>query len=139
MGTALEIVVGTLAGFGAISLALVAYIVAEALYYQVFLAPTLERDLGFRHGTACVPDPLGTRVYISAPAIRSVVYGGVFDRAGIRAGDVLPDLSNTGLFKRLHRHRGRTTELAVVDGGPGPAFSWRPRRLVQVTIPPRKG
>ena len=45
METLLMVVLGIFAAFGALAFALIAYIVWEALYYQVLLAPALERDL----------------------------------------------------------------------------------------------
>lgn len=136
MGTVMMVVLAIFAAFGAISFAFVACIVGEALYYQLLLAPALERDLGFKHGTTCMSGD-GMRGYISAVAIDSVSDGGVFQHAGFRSGDVLPDVSNTSLFKMLHRSRGRIAELAVVDGGPGPIFHYRARRIIQFAVPPR--
>ena len=136
MENVLMVVQGFFAAFGASVFALVTYILGEALYYQVLLAPTLERDLGFRHGTAYLPDD-GVLGYVSAVAIESVTDGSVFQRAGFRSGDVLPDFSHSSLFKSLHRHRGRTSELAVVDGGPGPVFHYRTRRVIRFAVPPR--
>ena len=86
METVLMVVLGIFAAFGALAFALGAYIVGEALYYQVLLAPALERDLGFGRGTACLPDD-GMRGYVSTVAIDSVVDGGVFQQAGLRGGD----------------------------------------------------
>lgn len=112
-----------------------AWVIVDALIYQGLLRPGLERDLGFQEGTALLPDR-GLRSYISAVAVDSVSEDGRFARAGVRAGDVLPDESHTSLFKKLHRHRGRMVELAVVDGGAGPAFRARPRRVVHLLVPP---
>lgn len=126
-----------LQGAGCLFLLLVAasaYIAAEAYYYQGRLGPALERDLGFREGAAYLR--IGRRLY-SAVAIKEVTAGGVFARAGFRAGDVLPDVSHTDLFKLLHRHRGRAAELAVVGSGAGPPFYERPRRVIRFAVPPR--
>ena len=119
---------------GILFFALSAYIVAEACYYQVWLGRALERDLGFRDGSAYVR--VGRRLN-SAVALGSVAEGGVLAQAGFRAGDVVPDLSHSGLFRLLHRHRGREVELAVVDGGEGPAFSQRPKRVLRFAVPGR--
>ena len=119
---------------GILFFALSAFIVAEAYYYQAFLGPGLERDLGFRDGAAYLR--VGRRLH-SAVALGSVTEGGVLARAGFRTGDVLPDLSLNDLFKLLHRHRGREVELAVVDGGEGPAFSQRPKRVLRFAVPLR--
>jgi hypothetical protein len=82
----------------------------QASYYQEFLGRELEKDMGFRHGADCLPsgNPFG---YTKAVSLISVAKGGVFAKAGFRAGDVLPEESLSGLFKRLHRCRGRITEL----------------------------
>lgn len=110
----------------------VAYIAIDSYYYQVRLGPSLKRDLGFCEGAAYLQV---NRSLHSAVAITQVDEDGVFSRAGFRAGDVLPDLSHTALFKLLHRHRGRVAELAVVDGGEGPPFSKRPRRVIRFAVP----
>lgn len=110
------------------------YITAAAYYYQVYLGPALERDLGFRHGSTYLR--VGRRLH-SAVAVEAVSDGGVFARAGFRAGEVLPGVSHTDLFKLLHRHRGRVAELTVVDGGEGLPFYERPRRVLRFSVPPR--
>jgi hypothetical protein len=124
------------AAVGALVIVPMAYIVFESFYYEVLLGPGLERDLGFRHGKAILP---GGSIYgyTASVAIESVAPGGVFHRAGFRAGDALPDVSHGGLFKLLHRHRGRVAELSVVDGGPGPPFHERTRRVIRFDVPPR--
>lgn len=138
-GFRVESVVDVLAyGFVAVVAAvtcLSAYIVWTGVYYQGVLGPALERDLGFTEGAAYLS--LGRRLY-SAVAIVAVAPGGVFDRAGFRAGDVLPGLSHTGLFRLLHRSRGRVAELAAVDGGEGPPFGERPARAIRFEVPRRR-
>lgn len=81
--------------------------------------PAPGRDPGFRDGAAYL-FAKGRRGDTPAVALAVVDEGGVMGRAGLRAGDVLPDLSHSGLFRRLHRHRGREVERVVVDGGAGP-------------------
>jgi hypothetical protein len=116
--------------------ALAMYAIAWETYYQLVVGPVLERKLGFREGKAILPG--GTIFgYTASVAIVSVVPGGVFERAGFRGGEALPDLSHGGLFWRLQRHRGRVVELSVVDGGHGPPFHERPRRVVRFEVPPR--
>jgi hypothetical protein len=110
-----------------------AYIVAVGTYYQVFLGPTLERQLGFTDGSAYLS--VGRRH--SAVALAAVAPGGVFDQAGFRSGDVLPGSSHTDLFRLLHRSRGRVAALAVVDGGQGPPFGERPVRVIRFQVPAR--
>jgi hypothetical protein len=104
--------------------------------YQELIRPRLERDLGFEEGTAVLPCS-GLRGYISAVSIIRVAKGGEFARAGFSAGDVLPEESHTGLFKKLQRHRGKAFELFIVEGGAGTPFSERPRKAIQILVPPR--
>ena len=61
-------------------------------------------------------------------SIMSLDEGGVIERAGFRVGDVLPDVSEIGLYRLLRSRRGQVAELSVVDGGPGPPFLERHRR-----------
>ena len=110
------------------------WVTAEALIYQILLRPGIERDLGFRGDTAILPNR-GLRGYVSAVAVRSVVDDRPFGRAGIRSGDVLPDESHTSLFKKLHHSRGQVLELAIVDGGAGPPFHQRTRRVTRIIVP----
>ena len=113
---------------------LTAWFVMEAWIYVGFFGKGLERDLGFVDDKAILPS---NRIfgYDSAVAVSSVIAEGPFARAGIRSGDVLPDESHISLFKKLHRHRGKTVELAIADGGAGPPFHERPRRAVRVLVP----
>jgi hypothetical protein len=111
------------------------YIVVEALYYQVLLGRDLERDLGFHDGADYI-FPNGHMH--SAVKVAALVPGGVFEHAGFRVGNVFPGLSHTGLFRLLHRHRGREAELTIVDGGPGPPFYERPTRVIRFAVPPRE-
>ncbi len=131
---------GLMASLGIAAACLVALscsVVVEALYYQGLLGPALQRDLGFREGSASLPSG-GLTGYVSAVAILDVAEGGAFACAGFRAGDVLPDESHSSLFKTIHHHRGGVAVLAIVDGGPGPPFSDRPRRVLHVSVPPRR-
>ncbi len=135
METLLLVVEYFVAGFGVLILVLTLYIIVTAYYYQVLRGPVLERELGFRHGSAYLPDH-NVQGYISAVCVDHVVDDGVFAQAGFRSGDVLPDVSLTGFFKRLHHHRGSHVEFAVVDGGDGPPFRLRPRRVMGFAVPP---
>jgi hypothetical protein len=112
------------------------FVVASAIYYHTLLRRSLERDLGFRHGSASIQSP-GFQGYENSVAIISVTDGGVFQKAGFRAGDVLPEESFIGLFRLLHRHRGRIVELVVADGGDGEPFKARPRRTIRFFVPAR--
>jgi hypothetical protein len=108
------------------------YVVVEAHHYHGRIASDLQRELGFREGTIYNRSSRWTE---SAVAIVEVADGGVFCRAGFRAGNLLPSYSHTGLFKLLHRHRGQEAELAVADGGDGPSFYKRPLRVVRFVVP----
>jgi hypothetical protein len=109
-------------------------VVAASIYYVSLRGRALEKELGFRYGSACLPSS-GLAGYTSSLALVSVVDGGIFDRAGFRQGDVLPDESVIGLFRTLHHRRNQVAELAVVDGGPGPPFHERPRRMIRFVLP----
>ena len=112
-----------------------AVVLLAASYYYCFLkGEPLNTDLGFRHGTAWLNYP-SLRGYVDAVCIMSIDEGGVFERAGFRVGDVLPDVSVIGLYRLLHSRRGQVAELSVVDGGPGPPFLQRPRRVIRVLVP----
>jgi hypothetical protein len=121
MAFLLTLVFTVVAFLGAGAAVVVAWIVSDALIYLSCFGPSLERDLGFRDDTAILPAS-GIRGYVSAVAFRSVNEEGPFGRAGVRSGDVLPDESHISLFKKLHRHRGKIVELAIVEGGNGPQF-----------------
>jgi hypothetical protein len=132
----LAIVVSVVALLGAGAAIFTAWTVAQAWIYVGLFGPGLERDLGFRDDKAILPTS-NVFGYISAVAVKSVIAESPFARAGIRSGDVLSDESHISLFKKLHHHRGETVELAIVDGGSGPPFHERPRRVVRVLVPPR--
>jgi hypothetical protein len=129
-------VLSVVALLGAGATVVAAWIVTDAFIYLRCFGPSLERDLGFRDDTAILPDS-GMRGYVSAVAVSSVSEEGPFGRAGVRSGDVLPDESHISLFKKLHCHRGKIVELAIVDGGDGPPFHERPRRAIRIPVPPR--
>ncbi len=136
MGILLDSLMNVFRLLGVAVAILSAWIVFEAVVYQRVIRPGLERDLGFKEGTAILPSD-GRRGYISAVAIVDLAQGGNLAKAGVSVGDVLPDESHTGLLKKLHRHRGRAVGLSVVEGGAGPPFAERPRRLIEVIVPPR--
>ena len=137
MAFLLTLVFSVIALLGAGATVVAAWVVTEVLIYLCYFGPSLERDLGFRDDTAVLPAS-GMRGYVSAVAVSSVSEEGPFGRAGVRSGDVLPDESHITLFKKLHCHRGKIVELAIVDGGDGPPFHERPRRAIQIPVPPRR-
>ncbi len=135
MALLLNILASLVALVGAGAAIWAVWIVAEASIYQELFSLGLERDLGFRHGKAILPYS-GKQGHRSAVDVSCVTEDGPFARAGVRPGDVLPDESLTSVFKKLHRHRGKTLELAIVDGGAGPPFHERPRRIIRILVPP---
>jgi hypothetical protein len=117
----------------------VAYASADAYYYQRYLGRKLEHDLGFHEGREYVRVSRGFFGLYAVVGIKKVEPEGAFAHAGIRAGDLLPGISHTDLFRRLHRHRGGDLELTVVDGGHGPPSPYeRPKRIVRINVPPRR-
>ncbi len=118
----------------AAGLALLVVLLVSSYYYCFLKGKPLNTDLGFRDGTACLNHP-SFRGYVDAVCILSIEEGGVFEQAGFRVGDVLPDVSVIGLYRLLHSRRGQVAELSVVDGGPGPPFLKRPRRVIRVFVP----
>jgi hypothetical protein len=127
------------AGFGCLAfmaflVPFAVYVVAEAHYYQGRLAQELRRDLGFEHGTAYRRDGRRTADVL---IIASLVPGGIFDRAGFRVGDIIRGPSIGGLYKMLHRGRGRRVQITVIDGGEGPRLEQRPKRVITVQVPIR--
>lgn len=119
----------------ALAACLLIYTIVTSYYYQCLLGRHLEDELGFKDGTAYVP--VGRRMH-SAVCLNDVAPDGIFHNAGLRTGDVVPQLSHTDLFRYLHRNRGKSVDLVVIDGGPGPPFYERQRRTVRILIPAQK-
>ena len=137
MAFLLTIVESILALLGGTAAILTAWFAAQALTYQTLFGPNLERDLGFREGKSILPGQQPTGLCFGCGRHISDRRRSLLCGRYPCAGDVLPDESHTSLFKKLHRHRGRTVELAIVDGGPGPPFHERPRRFIRVVVPAR--
>ena len=108
------------------------YVWIAAWYYLERLGPAIEKDLGFKDGSACLRVGRG---YHSAVALQDVDPQGVLGRSGARTGDVLPGMSHIQLFQYLHRHRGCAAELKVVDAGEGPLFYLREPRFLRFDVP----
>jgi hypothetical protein len=106
----------------------VAWLMLESYYYQVYLRPALERDLGFRYNKC-----------MEQITITHVQPGGLFDRAGVRAMDVVVDrVSITGFFRRLEIARGKDPiPITVVPWSDSPRVKDRPKRTVTVHVPPK--
>jgi hypothetical protein len=76
--------------------------------------------------------------YESALSVGFVSENGLFASAGISAGDVLVRESQITLFNELQRSRGKSIELEIADGGAGPPFHQRPRRVTRFGVPLRR-
>ena len=97
----------------------------------------LQRDLGFRHGTPYYNiNGKGTEVM----DVAFVQPGGVFAKAGFKAGDIFIDLRSRNsineLYRLLEKSRGKSITFRVVPGGNGPALKQRPIRSITFTVPP---
>ena len=83
-----------------------------ASYVQAVWAPKLERELGFHAATRDHP-VFGSSTFV----ITAVVAGGVFDRAGIRPGDVPTGYKHAfaaEFYNQLEHARGKATVLRCV-------------------------
>ena len=100
-------------------------------------APRLERDLGFHAALAMHPGFPGRETF----HIVSVVPGGVFDRAGIRPGDVPLHIHHGSgdFYGLLHNHRGRQVEVRVLRISSGPTDSFPVEHSCQVLVPRTAG
>jgi hypothetical protein len=112
----------------------VGWMIAEACYYQVYLRPRLECDLGFQYTKS--------REQITLANIRP---GGVLDRAGCREKDVVANGDSiTGFFRRLENARGgEPITLTVVPWSATQPLAERPSKQLTFPVPahpePRRG
>ncbi len=113
----------------------VAVICARHLFYQDFIGAGLNSELGFTHGSPYVR--CGDREQ-EVFTIESVAPGGAFDRAGFCDGDIVVGTDITGLYRELHRNRGREVTVSVVEGGDGPPLAERPVRKLCLAVPEGK-
>ena len=134
MGTLISVVIITGGLLALAWIGLIVILLLASLYYCLLKGAPLQRELGFRTGTACLTAS-SFMGYIKALRIEEIADDGVFERAGFRVGDVLPDYSEIGLFQLLDRSRGRTIAIKVVNGGLGPPYVKRQRRIIQLTVP----
>jgi S1-C subfamily serine protease len=110
----------------------------HAWYLREFVAPGLERDLGFRGGPITIVDsgkPYGWW------GILSVTPGGEFDRAGIRAGDVPIGYQHgveSGFLSDLHHARGSSVTLSFVSGRTSLSSSNGGEKRVTIAVPPKR-
>jgi hypothetical protein len=113
-------------------MALCATIVVEGFIYQGAIAKHLECDLGFGHAGTYIRSGNSA---IGPLSITGIVPGGRFDQAGFQNGDIVIGQSATGFFKLLHKSRGQSVEIFVVDGGDGAILKERNKRRVLLTVP----
>ena len=109
-------------------------LVLSSLYWQVAVGKTIERELGFQHGTPYIQEA-GASYPREVLTIESVTSGGTLDQAGFKNGDVVRGLSINGLLQLLHHNRGKSVIIQVVDGGDGLPLNHRPEREVKLTVP----
>jgi hypothetical protein len=101
------------------------------VYMMEFIAPQLEKDLGFRIGKIKVVD--GGRQF-EVPAIVIVQPGGVFGRAGFLQGDIPTGYMHgfVGFYYHLNGARGREATIRVLRPE---TLSWTSAREVRVSVP----
>jgi hypothetical protein len=103
-------------------------------YLARFVAPELERTLGFSGGAVTVTQSDSTYLWYG---IRSVAPGGIFDRAGVRAGDMPIGFAHgvrSGFLGLLHQSRGQTITLRFAIQHRNSGGRW-PEKRVSVTVP----
>jgi hypothetical protein len=107
------------------------WLILEECHYQVYLAPMIERDLGFEAATNTLE---GGCKYLFLSHLQS---GGVMDQAGFRPYDIVVDGGTfTEFWQRLEEARGGSpvpiTVASWFDSGP---VSERPTRQCSVSVP----
>ena len=100
-------------------------------------APELERALGFHAAVATHPAFPGRETF----HIVSVVPGGAFDRAGVRAGDVPLHVhhGSAGFYSLLRDHRGSRVEMRILRTSSGPSDTVLVEHTCTVRIPRAAG
>ena len=112
----------------------VVYVIGIAWYWQLIVGASLERELGFQHGTPYIQES-GSSWLQEVLTVQVVVPGGAFDRAGFKSGDVVRGLTTNELFQVLHRGRGQRVTIRVVDGGNGLPLDQRSERAITFVVP----
>jgi len=103
-------------------------------YLVQFVEPELEQLLGFRLGEIPLVEP--ERSYVIS-AIVAVVPGGIFDKAGVREGDIPYGYVHgirSGFVRHLHHRRGANVNLRFVNRIDADTGKWVPRD-VPVFVP----
>lgn len=121
-------------GFFVLSGAAVAYVAVSAHYWQVLVGGPLERELGFELGTPYIVED-GSSSLVEVMAFESVAPGGFFGEVGFKAGDIVRHLKLNDFFRTLHRGRGESVTIRIVDGGNGPPLDRRPERTLTFVVP----
>ena len=124
----------TIIGLLALSGAAVAYIALSSFYWEIVMGGPLEREFGFELGTPYIVED-GSSSLIEVLAIESVVPGGFFDQVGFKAGDIVRHQKLDDVFRTLHRSRGKSITIRIVDGGNGPPLDRRPERTLTFVVP----
>jgi hypothetical protein len=104
------------------------WVIMETSYYQVYLRPMLERDLGFQYAKC-----------MEQITITHLQPGGLFDRAGFQEMDVVMDrVSITEFLRKLELGRGKEAVTFTVAPWAVPIPKTdRPTRSLTVRVPPR--
>jgi hypothetical protein len=111
--------------------------ILEQCYYQVHLAPQIQRDLGFESDTNTLEGtwPTGRRfLYLTR-----IQPGGAMDQAGFRPYDIVVDGGGfTEFWQRLEEARGGPpVPITVASWSDTAPVSERPTRQISVSIPPK--
>ena len=105
-------------------------------YVRVYVEPQLENSLGFRLGEVQVLGPHGPN---PINAVVAVTPGGVFDRAGVRAGDIPLgyDDIRSELFAQLHRSPGTDVRISFANQRDAARGIWQSREII-IKVPRRR-
>ena len=104
---------------------------SQAHLYQSEYGYEIRREFGFTHGSPYVSTG---KKEIEVLTIHPVK-GGYLDKVGFRDADIVTSESITGFYKLLHKSRGRTISVQVVNGGDGAPIDQRETRTLTFEIP----
>ena len=109
------------------------YPLVDGWYTTLEMGPELERDLGFRAAMTSHPAFPGRETF----HITEVRPGGIFDRAGIRAGDIPLHIHHgpADFYRMLEAHRGRRLQLRIVRVRSGPSDTFPVGLMFEVLVP----
>ena len=107
------------------------WVTKQSQYWQGEVAPKYMDLLGFTYGTPYVKAGLDKiEVFTLHPKP-----GGLFERQGVRDGDIVLELQINDLFKALDSNRGGQIKIRVVSGGNGLPIKERPVRNIIISVP----